>query len=90
MTGRVENTVELETSVVERLSEYLAPHGWVLHRIERGDEVAFVREPTSECTWHFGVNLAGREGVSLSGSVCVEHVVVAEEQRRLYVARRSR
>jgi hypothetical protein len=48
-----------------------------------GDVVAFVREPTSECTWHFSVNLAGDQGITLYCSVGVEHAVVAEQQRRL-------
>jgi hypothetical protein len=84
MAARAQNTAQLENSVVERLSECLAPNGWSQHHISPGDVVAFVREPTSACTWHFSVNLAGDQGITLYCSVGVKHAVVAEEQRRLY------
>ncbi|HEX5597320.1 MAG TPA: hypothetical protein VFX61_15085 [Micromonosporaceae bacterium] len=48
------------------------------------DEVVFVREPLHGVIFHFSVNLAGRDGVSLSSSVGVEHAAAAELQRQLF------
>ncbi|MEU4679600.1 hypothetical protein [Micromonospora sp. NPDC023737] len=69
---------------VDRLTEQLAPAGWRRHHFVPDDEVAFVREPVHGVVFHFGVNLAGRDGVSLGSSVGVEHTAVAESQRQLF------
>ncbi|KOX06695.1 hypothetical protein ADK66_22270 [Micromonospora sp. NRRL B-16802] len=42
-----------------------------------------MREPLDGVVFHFGVNLAGRDGVSLSSSLGVEHAA-AELQRQLF------
>ncbi|MGX7673135.1 hypothetical protein [Plantactinospora sp. DSM 117369] len=84
MTSGPEQVVQVSVLVADRLAEQLAPGGWRRHRFVPDDEVAFVREPVHGVVFHFGVNLAGRDGVSLSPSVGVEHAAAAELQRQLF------
>ncbi|NES17269.1 MULTISPECIES: hypothetical protein [unclassified Micromonospora] len=75
---------QIPMRVADRLTEQLVPGGWRRHRFVPDDEVAFVREPFHGVVFHFGVNLAGGDGVSLSSSVGVEHAAAAELQRQLF------
>ncbi|MEU7997677.1 hypothetical protein AB0B83_20395 [Micromonospora sp. NPDC049060] len=79
-----EQVAQIPMRVADRLTEQLAPGGWRPHAFAPDDEVAFVREPVHGVVFHFGVNLAGGDGVSLSSSVGVEHAGAAELQRQLF------
>ncbi|MEV4481845.1 hypothetical protein [Micromonospora coxensis] len=84
MTSRPDQDAQISTLVADRLTEQLLPGGWRRHRFVPDDEVAFVREPLHGVVFHFGVNLAGEDGVSLSSNVGVELAAVAELQRQLF------
>ncbi|WP_433309302.1 hypothetical protein ACQP0U_20270 [Micromonospora sp. CA-269861] len=84
MMSRSEHVAQIPMRVADRLTEQLAPGGWRRHRFVPDDEVAFVREPVRGVVFHFGVNLAGRDAVSLSPNVGVELTAVAELQRQLF------
>ncbi|MFF4875126.1 hypothetical protein [Micromonospora sp. NPDC000668] len=83
MTSRPEQVAQIPMRVADRLTEQLAAGGWRRHRFVPDVEVAFVHEPVHGVVFHFSVNLAGRDGVSLSSSVGVEHAA-AELQRQLF------
>jgi hypothetical protein len=84
VTSAPEQAAQLSRRVADRLTERLAPGGWRPHRFVPDDEVAFVRAALPGVVFHFGVNLGGRHGVSLSSTVGVEHAAVAEVQRHLF------